>query len=202
MPWYRPDAVEPRHRRRASSAGAAAGPSGPTISSTACRPPSRWAAARRPAWRSTTTSCIPVRYHNALFVCDWSRGRILAVRTKPHGATLQGHGRSVPRRPAAERHRHRRRPRRLAVLLHRRPRHRRRHLPRRVGRQGAARASLNRGKGMARRRSSSRSSTAPGLGSGSRWSSSNWATNGARSLTAVAADRQAAAEAPRCAPWS
>ena len=32
---------------------------------------------------------FPVRYHNALFVCDWSRGRILAVRTKPHGATYK-----------------------------------------------------------------------------------------------------------------
>jgi putative heme-binding domain-containing protein len=32
---------------------------------------------------------FPQRYHNALFVCDWSRGRILAVRTKPHGATYK-----------------------------------------------------------------------------------------------------------------
>jgi putative heme-binding domain-containing protein len=31
----------------------------------------------------------PVRYHNVLFVCDWSRGRILAVRTRPHGATYK-----------------------------------------------------------------------------------------------------------------
>ena len=32
---------------------------------------------------------FPQRFHNALFVCDWSRGRILAVRTKQHGATYK-----------------------------------------------------------------------------------------------------------------
>jgi putative membrane-bound dehydrogenase-like protein len=31
----------------------------------------------------------PKRFHNAVFVCDWSRGRILAIRTKPHGATYK-----------------------------------------------------------------------------------------------------------------
>jgi putative heme-binding domain-containing protein len=31
----------------------------------------------------------PVRYHNALFVCDWSRGRILAIHTRPHGSTYK-----------------------------------------------------------------------------------------------------------------
>jgi len=31
----------------------------------------------------------PKRFHNALFVCDWSRGRILAIRTKPHGASYK-----------------------------------------------------------------------------------------------------------------
>jgi putative heme-binding domain-containing protein len=31
----------------------------------------------------------PRRYHNALFVCDWSRGRILTIRTKRHGATYK-----------------------------------------------------------------------------------------------------------------
>ncbi|HEV3136773.1 MAG TPA: HEAT repeat domain-containing protein, partial [Pirellulales bacterium] len=34
-------------------------------------------------------SMFPARYHNALFVCDWSRGRILAIRTKPHGGTYK-----------------------------------------------------------------------------------------------------------------
>lgn len=29
---------------------------------------------------------FPVRYHNALFLADWSEGRILAVRLKPNGA--------------------------------------------------------------------------------------------------------------------
>ncbi len=32
---------------------------------------------------------MPVRYHNTLFVADWSRGRILAVRTRPHGSTYK-----------------------------------------------------------------------------------------------------------------
>jgi len=31
----------------------------------------------------------PKRFHNALFVCDWSRGRILTIRTKQHGATYK-----------------------------------------------------------------------------------------------------------------
>ena len=31
----------------------------------------------------------PSRYHNALFVGDWSRGRILAARLRPHGATYK-----------------------------------------------------------------------------------------------------------------
>ena len=32
---------------------------------------------------------FPKRYHDALFICDWSRGRILAVRGKGHGATYR-----------------------------------------------------------------------------------------------------------------
>ena len=31
----------------------------------------------------------PSRYHNALFIGDWSRGRILAARLRPHGATFK-----------------------------------------------------------------------------------------------------------------
>ncbi|MGD9721035.1 MAG: c-type cytochrome [Pirellulales bacterium] len=31
----------------------------------------------------------PRRFHNTLFVCDWSRGRILCVRPKQHGATYR-----------------------------------------------------------------------------------------------------------------
>ena len=31
----------------------------------------------------------PVRYHNVLFMCDWSRGRILAIRPRPHGSTYK-----------------------------------------------------------------------------------------------------------------
>jgi putative heme-binding domain-containing protein len=32
---------------------------------------------------------FPKRYHNALFVCDWSRGRILAIRATRHGASYK-----------------------------------------------------------------------------------------------------------------
>lgn len=32
---------------------------------------------------------FPARFHNALLVCDWARGRILAVRMKPHGASYK-----------------------------------------------------------------------------------------------------------------
>jgi putative heme-binding domain-containing protein len=32
---------------------------------------------------------FPARYHNALFMCDWSRGRILAIRTKRHGGSYK-----------------------------------------------------------------------------------------------------------------
>ena len=32
---------------------------------------------------------FPVRYHNAVFVCDWSRGRILAVRNKQNGGSYK-----------------------------------------------------------------------------------------------------------------
>jgi putative heme-binding domain-containing protein len=32
---------------------------------------------------------FPRRYHDSLFVCDWSRGRILCIRPKPHGATYR-----------------------------------------------------------------------------------------------------------------
>jgi putative heme-binding domain-containing protein len=31
----------------------------------------------------------PARYQNALFVCDWSRGRIVAVKMKPHGSSYR-----------------------------------------------------------------------------------------------------------------
>jgi putative heme-binding domain-containing protein len=42
---------------------------------------------------------FPARYHNALFACDWSQGRILAIRMTPEGGTysaksevfLEGH---------------------------------------------------------------------------------------------------------------
>ena len=34
---------------------------------------------------------FPEKYHGALFLCDWSRGRIVVVFTKPDGATYQCH---------------------------------------------------------------------------------------------------------------
>ena len=120
---------------------------------------------------------FPQRYHNALFVCDWSRGRILAIRTKPHGATYKAIGRSVRRRSAAQRHRHRRRARRLALFLHRRPRHRGRHLSRRVGRQGAARQCSSRGKGIAAALDQPQLNSAWARQQRWRWSSNSWAKN-------------------------
>lgn len=33
---------------------------------------------------------FPARYHNALFACDWSQGRIVVVRTTPGGGTYTG----------------------------------------------------------------------------------------------------------------
>ncbi len=32
---------------------------------------------------------FPVRYHNAMFACDWSQGRIIAIRFKPAGGSYQ-----------------------------------------------------------------------------------------------------------------
>jgi len=32
---------------------------------------------------------FPVRFHNALFACDWSQGRILAIRIRPQGASFR-----------------------------------------------------------------------------------------------------------------
>ncbi len=32
---------------------------------------------------------FPVRYHNVLFACDWSLGRILAIRLKPQGGSYE-----------------------------------------------------------------------------------------------------------------
>ncbi len=32
---------------------------------------------------------FPARYQNSLFVCDWSRGRIMVVKAKAHGATYK-----------------------------------------------------------------------------------------------------------------
>ncbi len=32
---------------------------------------------------------FPQRFHNSLFVCDWSRGRIMAVKMKQHGGTYK-----------------------------------------------------------------------------------------------------------------
>lgn len=32
---------------------------------------------------------FPVRFHNALFACDWSQGRILAIRIRPQGSSYR-----------------------------------------------------------------------------------------------------------------
>lgn len=33
---------------------------------------------------------FPISYHNALFSCDWAKGRIMAVRFKPDGSSFEG----------------------------------------------------------------------------------------------------------------
>ena len=48
---------------------------------------------------------FPQRYHNALFLADWSEGRILAVQLKPQRRVLYGQYGGLPGGPAAERHR-------------------------------------------------------------------------------------------------
>ena len=47
---------------------------------------------------------MPVRYHNAMFACDWAQGRILVVKFKPAARHVRSHQRSLPGRTAAERH--------------------------------------------------------------------------------------------------
>ncbi len=59
----------------------------------------------------------PVRYHNTLFLADWSEGRILNVKLKPTRRRVHRGQRSVPARSTAERHRHRSRPRRCACTF-------------------------------------------------------------------------------------
>ena len=65
---------------------------------------------------------FPAKYQDALFICDWSYGKLYAVHLKPHGSELQGRGRGVRHRHPAAADRRRRQPEgRRDVLRHRRP---------------------------------------------------------------------------------
>ena len=64
---------------------------------------------------------FPARVSRALFVLDWTYGRMLAVHLAAARRRLPRAGRDVPERPAAERDRPGGRPRRRDVPRHRRP---------------------------------------------------------------------------------
>ena len=85
LPWYRPTRV--LHVVPGGEYGWRSGwAAWPKYFFDACRRSSIRAAVRPPGWSLTTTSCTPKRYHDSLFVGDWSRGRILNIRLKPSGA--------------------------------------------------------------------------------------------------------------------
>ena len=65
---------------------------------------------------------FPAKYQDALFICDWSYGKLYAVHLKPDGAVVHGRGRGVRHRHAAAADRPRGQPEgRRDVLRHRRP---------------------------------------------------------------------------------
>ncbi len=104
------------------------------------------------------------KYRGALFMCDWSQGRIVAVKLEPDAGHVQGHKRNLPRRPTAQLFRHRRGARRLALFFGGRPQHGRLDLPhRRQRRKEQARANRQR-PGHRGGPSASRNWPAPGPG--------------------------------------
>ena len=75
---------------------------------------------------------FPEPYRNALFLGDWSEGRILVAHLTPNGASYTASVETFLVGPAVECDRSGRRSRRLAVLRHRRTRHGRRPVSRHV----------------------------------------------------------------------
>ncbi len=74
----------------ASSAGAAAPARCTNTTPTTCRPSSTSAPAAPPASPSATAPSSPPKYQDALFLCDWSFGKLYACHLKPKGATYTG----------------------------------------------------------------------------------------------------------------
>ena len=65
---------------------------------------------------------FPAKYQEALFICDWSYGKLYAVHLRARRGSLHGHGRGVHHRHPAAPDRHGDQPaRRRDVLRHRRP---------------------------------------------------------------------------------
>ena len=78
--WYRPDANAARRARRRVRLAQRLGQMARVFSR---QPPGHARHGPRLAdrhGRSTTTSCIPVRYHNAMFVGDWARAKSWSSR--------------------------------------------------------------------------------------------------------------------------
>ena len=80
---------------------------------------------------------FPAGYHDRMLVCDWSQGRILAVKLERRGRELQGGRGRAGDGPATQLHRHRGRPRRRGVFHDRRTGHPGRTLPRELERSPA-----------------------------------------------------------------
>ena len=71
---------------------------------------------------SATGPKFPAKYQEALYLCDWSYGKLYAVHLKPDGRLVLGRRRGVHHRHAAAADRHRGQPAgRGDVLRHRRP---------------------------------------------------------------------------------
>ncbi|MEX0679394.1 MAG: HEAT repeat domain-containing protein [Pirellulales bacterium] len=88
MPWYRPTRLN--HVTAGSEFGWRSGWSKWPNYYVDSLPPAMELGRGSPAGMEVYDHYMyPVRYHNALFVCDWSRGRILAVRARPHGSTFK-----------------------------------------------------------------------------------------------------------------
>ena len=106
MPWYRPTRRQPRRAGGRVRLAQRLGQMARLLLRQPAARWSKWAAARRPASKSTTTTC----FRSAITTrCSFAIGRADAswsIKPKQHGATYKAVGRSLPRRTTAERHRH------------------------------------------------------------------------------------------------
>ena len=88
MPWYRPTRLN--HVSPGSEFGWRSGWSKwPNYYADSLAPTLEMGRGSPAGMDVYTHFMFPKRYHDALFVCDWSRGRILAIRTKQHGASYK-----------------------------------------------------------------------------------------------------------------